>query len=32
LRKHDTRLEDGGKLNIEGMWREEGKRSTSSQM
>ncbi len=28
----DTRLEKGGELNIEGMWRGEGKTSTSSQM
>jgi hypothetical protein len=28
----DTRFEEGGKLNVEGMWRGESKRSTSSQM
>jgi hypothetical protein len=28
----DTRLEEGGELNVEGMWRRESKRSTSSQM
>jgi len=28
----DTRLEEGGELNIEGMWRGERKRSASSQM
>jgi len=28
----DTRLEEGGELNIEGMWRGESKRSASSQM
>jgi hypothetical protein len=28
----DIRLEEGGELNIEGMWRREGKRSASSQM
>jgi hypothetical protein len=27
----DTRLKESEKLNIEGMWRGEGKRSTSSQ-
>jgi len=29
---HDTRLEEGGKLNVEETWRGEGKRSASSQM
>jgi hypothetical protein len=28
----DTRLEGGGELNVEGMWRGESKRSASSQM
>jgi len=28
----NTRLEEGGKLNVEGMWRGESKRSASSQM
>jgi len=28
----DTRLEEGGQLNVEGTWRGEGKRSASSQM
>jgi hypothetical protein len=28
----NTRLEEGGELNIEGMWRGEGKRSASFQM
>jgi hypothetical protein len=28
----DTKLEEGGELNVEGMWRGESKRSTSSQM
>ncbi len=28
----DTRLEEGGELNVEGMWRGESKRSISSQM
>jgi hypothetical protein len=28
----DTRLEEGGELNVEGMWKGEGKRSASSQM
>ncbi len=28
----DTRLEEGGELNVEGKWRGEGKKSTSSQM
>jgi hypothetical protein len=28
----DTRLEEGGELNVEGMWRGESKRSVSSQM
>jgi len=28
----DTRLEEGGKLNVEGTWKGEGKRSTLSQM
>jgi hypothetical protein len=28
----DTRLEEGGKFNFEGMWRGESKKSTSSQM
>ncbi len=28
----NTRLEEGGELNVEGMWRGESKRSTSSQM
>jgi hypothetical protein len=29
--KRDTRLEEGGELNVEGMWKGEGKRSASSQ-
>jgi len=28
----NTRLEEGGELNIQGMWRGESKRNTSSQM
>jgi len=33
LRKNiDTRLEEGGELNVEGMWRGKSKRSASSQM
>jgi len=28
----NTRLEEGGELNVQGMWRGESKRSTSSQM
>ena len=28
----NTRLEEGGKLNVEGMWKGESKRSASSQM
>jgi hypothetical protein len=28
----DTRLEEGGELNVEGMWRGKSKRSPSSQM
>ncbi len=28
----DARLEEGGKLNVEGTWRGEGKKSVSSQM
>jgi hypothetical protein len=28
----DTRLEGGGELNVEGMWRGESKRSASFQM
>jgi len=28
----DTRLEEGGELNVEGTWRGEGKRSISSHM
>jgi len=28
----DTRFEEGGKLNVERMWRGESKRSASSQM
>jgi hypothetical protein len=29
---HDTRLEEGGELNVEGTWRGEGKKTASSQM
>jgi hypothetical protein len=32
LRRCETRLEEGGELNVEGTWRGEGKRSVSSQM
>jgi len=28
----DTRLEEGGELNVEGIWRGKNKRSASSQM
>jgi hypothetical protein len=28
----DTRLEEGGELNVEGIWRGKSKRSASSQM
>jgi hypothetical protein len=28
----DTRLEEGGELNVEETWRGEGKRNSSSQM
>jgi hypothetical protein len=28
----DTRLEEGGELNVEGIWREKSKRTASSQM
>jgi hypothetical protein len=28
----DTRLEEGGELNVEGIWRGKRKRSASSQM
>jgi hypothetical protein len=28
----DTRLEEGGELNVEGIWRGKSKRSVSSQM
>jgi len=28
----DTRLEEGGELNVEGMWRGKNRRSASSQM